>query len=291
MRELSFHSCALWRMSVDDAIRTVADLGYCGIELNMETAPHFEPHVLPTLSAARRCAIAEELARCELRISSLSAHVDLCGLEPQRQQIGHAFVAGALELAADLGADIVHIYSGTSASPTDDARCWQVFVESLSVLLQTANQFGVRLAVEAVAFPRFLVWNLNTLLQLLDRIGRDDLYVNFDPSHFLIAGDSVSAAFEKLSDRIVHVHAKDARGHREDFEFPPVGEGKVDWRDLAKAMAKTRYEGFLSVEYEANIFGYTTDPVSAGAAARSYLLDACTEWLSAGTPPRQSSGA
>src|SRR5579862_7645259 len=136
MRELSFHSCALWRMSVDDAIRTVSELGYGGIELNMETAPHFEPHVLPTISGTRRRAITTEVANAHLEISSLSAHVGLCELQPQRQERAQQFVAGAIELASDLDVDIVHVYSGTEPVGAQAAECWVVFVESLTELLE-----------------------------------------------------------------------------------------------------------------------------------------------------------
>ncbi len=281
MGRLSFHSCALWQLSVEDAIQTVANLGYDGVELNMETAPHFRPHVLPNMPRERRVEIAESLLSSEIGLSSLSAHVSLCNVDAERRTQSLAFVKGALDLAADLGTDVVHVYSGPVSDGAHESKSWEVLIDCLKHSIDSARDCGVRLAVEAVAFPGFLVWNLQTMLELLERIDDEELFVNFDPSHYFVAGDSVVEAFDVLSERIVHVHAKDANGDRDNFEFPPVGHGEVDWRGLAETMAAEMYSGFVSVEYEGNIFGYGDDTVVAAKEARAFLLNALGEWIAA----------
>ncbi|MFH1141339.1 MAG: sugar phosphate isomerase/epimerase, partial [Chloroflexota bacterium] len=54
----------------------------------------------------------------------------------------------------------------------------------------------------------------------------------------------------------VHVHVKDATGTPGNFQFPPLGQGDVDFQGVIAALKETTYQGFLSVEHEADAFGY-----------------------------------
>jgi sugar phosphate isomerase/epimerase len=55
-----------------------------------------------------------------------------------------------------------------------------------------------------------------------------------------------------------HVHVKDAFGRPgvfgETFTFPFLGEGMVDWKAFFVALLETGYSGFLSVEFENDIY-------------------------------------
>ena len=87
-------------------------------------------------------------------------------------------------------------------------------------LVEYGRRRGIRVGLEAGVFLGLIVWNTATVLELIDRVGYNDFYVNFDPSHYQSAGDNVVQTFQKLRERIIHVHAKDGRGTRQAFEFP-----------------------------------------------------------------------
>ena len=57
-------------------------------------------------------------------------------------------------------------------------------------------------------------------------------------------------------DRIVHVHMKDGKGRYPDFSFPPLGEGTIDFAALVAGLRQGGYVGALSVEYEAQVYGW-----------------------------------
>lgn len=281
---ISFHSSAFTDYSIEQAAQILAEIGYQAIELNMETAPHFRPHVLADLPSERRREIRQVLLEAELSLSSLSAHVSLIEAETKKRQENLEFVKGAVDLAADLGANVVHVISGIVPADTSVQQCWQWLVDGLRDCLDYANARGVRVAVEAAVFPGFLVWNLSSISKLIDLIGREELYVNFDPSHYLVAGDNVLDAFHRLRPRVMHMHAKDARGTRGKFEFPPLGKGEVDWAGLTDIMLKTNYDGHISVEYEAHEFGsgYESDPVAAARQSKTFLDKVLSPWLNSG---------
>ena len=79
--------------------------------------------------------------------------------------------------------------------------------------------------------------------------------VTFDPSHFVVSGDDPLALVAEWRERIVHVHLKDAFGgpgeEGEDFIFCMLGEGKVPWPELVRALREGGYGGGWSVEFEA----------------------------------------
>ena len=78
------------------------------------------------------------------------------------------------------------------------------------------------------------------------------------------------------------IFAKDGRGTRQAFEFPPLGEGAVDWSGLARAMVETEYRGFIAVEYEAHFLakGYPKHPIGAARQSKAFLDEVFSEWLS-----------
>jgi sugar phosphate isomerase/epimerase len=73
-------------------------------------------------------------------------------------------------------------------------------------------------------------------------------------------GDDPVIAARTLADRTVHVHLKDAQGVPEDFTFPPLGEGRIDFDRMIGELRDGGYDGVLSVEYEAQVYGFDLPP-------------------------------
>ena len=40
------------------------------------------------------------------------------------------------------------------------------------------------------------------------------------------------------------------------FQFPPLGKGNIDFEFIIKELEKLNYNGVLSIEYEAQVFGW-----------------------------------
>ncbi|HYB02928.1 MAG TPA: sugar phosphate isomerase/epimerase, partial [Nitrososphaerales archaeon] len=85
-----------------------------------------------------------------------------------------------------------------------------------------------------------------------------NLAVNLDPSHLVLYGNDPAWAVSRLGNRVKHVHVKDAIGRPgilgEDFAFPFLGEGMVDWRAFFAALRKVDYSGYLSLEFENDVY-------------------------------------
>jgi len=97
--------------------------------------------------------------------------------------------------------------------------------------------------------------------------GRKEFGFNFDPSHLHWQGvDPVRFIYE-FSDRIYHVHVKDAivtldgrsgilASHlpfgdpRRGWDFRSPGRGGIDFEEIIRALNNVGYKGPLSVEWE-----------------------------------------
>lgn len=249
-----FHSVGLPELSIDEVIRRIARAGYNAVELNAETLPWASPHVTPETTAEQRMAIVDLCQNCGVSISAVGAHIDMVGAEKRSRQSAVVFVEGCIDLAVDLGAPIVHILSGPVAAGSSVAEAKRWFTAAVEQTVDYAERRNVQLGIEAIAGHAFC--SVDDYHQL----GRDlpgvNFYVNFDPSHLEVQGENPERVVDELADRINHFHLKDGKGMYPDFSFPPLGAGTVNFQRLTEGLRKAGYTGAMSLEYEAQVFGY-----------------------------------
>lgn len=275
MKGLSCNSGVLSSVGVEQAIRVLAELGYQAIDVSLEVSPPFLPVPAPHMSPAADANTRKRVRRCAeqagIAIAALNAHTNLIHAAPEIREANCRFVKGAVGLAADLGARSVIVGSGRKDFYGRESQYWDWLLSALRDILAEAEARGVVIAFEAAGLPGVLVHDLAGMEKLLSSDGLESLRVLFDPSHYHIRGDDVIGAYRALSERVAHIHVKDARGNAEDFEFPPLGMGNVDWAGLLGAILATGYSGYLSVEYEAFAWGYDADPRQVLAESKAFL--------------------
>lgn len=96
---------------------------------------------------------------------------------------------------------------------------------------------------------------VDVLIQFLDNVGRDNLFVNFDPANMILygAGEPIPA-LESLGNRVRSVHCKDATWSDQPGETwgqeTPLGEGAVDFSAFLATLDRIGYTGPLTIERE-----------------------------------------
>ena len=283
MKGLSCNSGLLCKFSTEEAINILAAHGYQGIDISLEIAPPFlpmpPPHMSPEDDASTRRRVRRAAEQAGITIVALNAHNNLIHSVPETRQANLEFVREALQLASDLEVKCVVAGSGMKEFYGWESQYWEWMVVALRELVTEADRLGISLAVEAGGLPGILVHNLSRMQRLLEYDGLESLGVLFDPSHYYIRGDAVPEAFKALSERVAHVHAKDAKGYVEDYAFPPLGMGEIDFEALVRAMVESNYLGYVSVEYEAFAWGYdmeATQVLSEGKALLDGIISAAT---------------
>jgi L-ribulose-5-phosphate 3-epimerase len=88
-------------------------------------------------------------------------------------------------------------------------------------------------------------------LDLLDSLNCPYVKATFDPANFVQCGEETyPRAFEMLHKHIAYMHIKDA--HYLDGSVVPAGQGDGKLPEMLHALAKSGFEGFLSIEPHLN---------------------------------------
>jgi sugar phosphate isomerase/epimerase len=142
----------------------------------------------------------------------------------------------------------------------DFAKRWKPILDEFQKL---GIKFGLEVHPTEIAFD---IASTEKALQALDY--HPAFGFNYDPSHLGYQGVDYVEFLYRFSDRIWHVHMKDARwrtglgdsgvfgGHlpfgdrRRQWDFCSLGRGNVDFERIIRALNDIGYTGPLSVEWE-----------------------------------------
>ncbi|MBN8997237.1 MAG: sugar phosphate isomerase/epimerase [Rhizobiales bacterium] len=265
-----FHSVGLSADPILTVIQRAAAAGYDAIELNAETLPWTGPHVTPATPPEERAAIREAAALNGLVISAVGAHVAMVEDDAEARRKAIAFVDGCTDLAVDVGAPVVHILSGPAPAGVPEATAWKWFADAVVATSSHADSRGVSLAIEAIAGHLF--HRIDDYSRLAADLGAG-IKVNFDPSHLIVQGEDPARLVAEHGPDIVHVHMKDGAGRYPAFTFPLLGQGAIDFAGLVKDLRGAGYDGVLSVEYEAQVYGFRETGDEILVNGRNYLKD------------------
>lgn len=249
-----FHSVGLPDRTLQEAIALVADAGYDAIELNAETLPWARAHITPDTSAEARRAVVAACRERRLTIPAVGAHIGMVGKDPALREAAIGFVNGCTDIAVDVGAPVVHILSGPLEAGVDRDAAWGWFRSAVERTTDYASSRNITLGIEAIAGHVF--HSVDDYHRLRRELPGVPFKVNFDPSHLAVQNEDPMRVVRELGDQVVHVHLKDGKGLYPTFEFPPLGEGTIDFPAFVDALREAGYTGALSVEYEAQVYGY-----------------------------------
>jgi sugar phosphate isomerase/epimerase len=88
-----------------------------------------------------------------------------------------------------------------------------------------------------------------------------------DVGHSVRAGTDVVEAIHAIGPRLHNMHIKDLASFTEKESQVPVGQGKMPIREIFEALIKTKYQGWVDLEYE--IHG--DDPMSGVTESFAYM--------------------
>ena len=143
---------------------------------------------------------------------------------------------------------------------------YRQFAERWNPILDEFGRYGVKFALEV--HPSEIAYDFHTAQRALEAVGnRPEFGFNFDPSHLVWQGIDPAKFIYHFSDRIYHVHVKDAKvlvdgengilsshinfgDRRRGWDFVSPGHGDVKFEPIVRALNRIGYQGPLSVEWE-----------------------------------------
>lgn len=143
------------------------------------------------------------------------------------------------------GVDNVVIHCSGQIEDKERKEHLRRFEDSLCHLLPVAEDVGITIAIENVAFEQKVVGTAQEIQKILNHFSSPRVGVCFDTGHANLCED-MKKEFSLLKDRIVTFHIHDNDGKR-DIHLPPP-HGTIDWIWFAKAVKKMKYQGSFPIE-------------------------------------------
>ncbi len=153
--------------------------------------------------------------------------------EEYERLAGVELVANRLEMAAELGADVIVLHAAAGLPVASHLR-------SLEALAPLARRLAVRIALENLPGEGF-----GRIDELFAAHGPDLLGLCYDSGHGNIGCDSIPD-LEQRGDRLIALHLNDNDGSGDQHRIPFTGT--VDWSRVSAAIAASSYRKCVSME-------------------------------------------
>jgi len=122
------------------------------------------------------------------------------------------------------------------------AQAMDWLVSALQQCCAAARPHGVRLALEPICrYETTLVNNAAQGLELIERVGADNLGLLLDTFHMNIDEASIPDAFRNAGKYVNHIHLADSNR-------AAPGKGHLDFVPILQAIKDIEYTGYLSFE-------------------------------------------
>jgi 5-keto-L-gluconate epimerase len=224
---------------IQETIPALAGFGFEGVELAIRDPGHVDVEGLA--AAAERSGIAVPA------VGTGQAYVEeglslTASEEPVRVRAAARLLA-QVSVARRLGAlVIVGLIHGPIPPETDRTLAEDRLLEGLGTVARAARTAGVRLVIEPI--NRYETNWLNTVeevLDLIDRLGEDNVGVLPDTFHMNIEETDAPAALRLGGTRVWHVHVADSNRRA-------PGWGHLNFDPIVQTLGEMGYAGFLSAE-------------------------------------------
>lgn len=226
-------------LTAEQALQMVHDMGYTMLEVDLD---HFDDDP----------ALAEKLRTAGFGIANICCFLHFekdAQHERQQKLIDTALRAGAARIMPIPG-----LFTGEN-----DAEELQKMTKAMADLVLMAQQAGLDITIEDYDNARSPIYGSNGMLHFLQ--DQKVLGVAFDTGNFRFAGEDVLEAFDKLKDRIRHVHVKDraleniaGESNKEALDgtklYPcAVGSGVLPLTEVFAKLREIGYDRVLTVEH------------------------------------------
>jgi len=260
---LAGHTNSYHTYSLDQALDGISKAGFRYVELSAVRG--WTEHVPLEATDHQIAAILAQLGARGLRASALSGHSDLTTPE------GLVDGKKAVDLCPPLGVNLMVTAVGGHAGKEENKSAFLHHIFDMADYAARRNVFlalevhGDIMASGAISIP------------LMQEINRANVRIAYDTANCVFYGgvqavDDIRAVVPYLS----HIHLKDTRGGKGVWDFPAVGEGKVDFARILNILEAEGYANPLSVEIEFS--GEPWPPVEEVHRAMKVSYDNLKRW-------------
>lgn len=166
---------------------------------------------------------------------------------PGRESEFRDGVGKAIEYAKALKCPILHAMAGLAPDGADPERLRATYIENIRYAAAETKKAGLRLVIEPINtrdIPRYFLSTPRQAIALIDAIGADNLFLQYDIYHAQIMQGDLAPTIEANLARIGHMQVADTPGRNEP------GTGEINWDFLLPFIDRIGYAGWIGCEYK-----------------------------------------
>lgn len=163
---------------------------------------------------------------------------------PGREAEFHDSVAEAIGYATALGNRLIHCMAGVMPDGAERLAFEHVYGRNLAFACAEAAKAGLTVTIEPINptdMPGYFLRTMDEAARIMDRVGADNLKLQFDAYHAAMIGRDPLAEWRKHRDRIAHVQLAGLPGRHE----PDTQQ----MTSLLDRLAGDGYAGYVGCEY------------------------------------------
>jgi sugar phosphate isomerase/epimerase len=272
--QLAFSTNAFKKNTLEEAIESIARIGYGGVEL-MADVPHAYPQNMDEQRIGR---LRDRLKQMGLSVSNVNAFtLFACGdtyhptwIEDdeakRRTRIEHTL--RSIELASAFAAKTISLQPGGPLIGTKISRelAGERFAEGLRQVIPAAEAAGIVLGIEPE--PGLFIESSAEYVEFKRKYfnGEPTVKMNCDIGHLFCVGDDPVEVIRGMPEQIAHVHLEDIGENRVHQHLTP-GKGAIDFPRIFAALGDVKYGGRVTVE----LYPYETTAAGVAKAAWDHL--------------------
>lgn len=230
--------------SVEQALEGISAAGFKHVEI--AAVKGWTEHVMPDDPQERIAQIKRLCSDLNLNILSLAGHCNLMieeRLEDFRENI---------RLAKKLGCKYIVTSTGEAHIGKDEVFAEDVIVRNIKTFIPLLEELDLVMVLEIHGEYGKCG---EELMQICKKVGSARCRVNYDTANVVLySGLYPQEEIKTCADYVAYVHLKDKDGRPDEWNFPPVGKGKLNLNETMDYLNSRGYEGPYIVEIE-----YTQD--------------------------------
>ena len=275
-KRLAFSTNAFKQTDVSDAVRTIARIGYAGVEI-MADKPHMRPDAFTDAEARDLGRLIADLGLSVSNVNNFTGFafadgdtyhptwVEPDGADRQRRV---DFTRRAIELTAMIGGERVSLQPGGPYVGRDLDTLHDLFAEGIAACVEHARAHGVALGIEPE--PGLLIERADQFDRFKRRYFADEptVVMNCDIGHHYCVREPPEDVIRTHHDWIGHVHVEDIADSRVHQHLVP-GDGVIDFPAVFAALDEVGYAGWVTVE----LYPYTSTATDVARRAFAHLRE------------------
>lgn len=225
--------------SLKDAIQGIQKAGFRYVELTATKG--WTEHVFPTMTFEELCRIKKELKDNGITPISMSGHTNLM----DRDRLGD-FITN-IQLAAFFECGYI-ISSVGEAHLKDRAELGDDEVAAhIKEIVPYLEKYDLILGIENHGKHA----TGKHIKKIVDKVDSPRVVINYDTANGIYYGNvDVVEDLKACIDRVGHIHLKDKAGAYNEWNFPAIGKGTVDFPAIFELLKEAKNNCPISIEIE-----------------------------------------